>query len=138
MADVVSADKRSKMMRGIKGKNTKPEMIVRSYLHKKGLRFRLHRKDLPGNPDIVLPKYKTAIQVRGCFWHVHNCHYFKYPKSNSDFWRKKLTGNVARDKINDEKLKQLGWNLIVIWECELRTNSEKVIEKAIAVIRSKT
>ena len=108
-------------MSRIKGKNTKPEMIVRSMLHKMGYRFRLHRKDLPGNPDIVLPKYKTVIFVNGCFWHRHEgCKYAYMPKSRVDFWQKKFSDTIKRDRKNKADLESAGWKIIVIWECQTK------------------
>jgi DNA mismatch endonuclease (patch repair protein) len=108
-------------MSRIKGKNTKPEEIVRKYLFSKGFRYRKNDKRLPGTPDIVLPKYKTVIFVNGCFWHGHkDCRYFVVPKTNTDFWLKKINTNLERDKRKQEALKELGWNVIVVWECELK------------------
>lgn len=107
-------------MAGIKGSNTKPEIYLRQMLHRAGFRFRLHRKDLPGRPDIVLPKYKTAIFVNGCFWHGHkDCKHFRLPKSRTEFWKGKIESNIARDKRNLALLKKSGWNPIVVWECKL-------------------
>ena len=120
--DVVDQVTRSRMMSGIKGKNTKPELIVRSFLHSQGYRFRLHRKDLPGKPDIVLPRLKVCVFVHGCFWHRHpGCRYAVMPKSRVDFWTTKLEGNVERDHRAAEQLGELGWKVLVVWECELRT-----------------
>jgi len=108
------------MMSGIHGKDTKPEILVRRYLHRLGFRFRLHDPKLPGKPDLVLPKYKTVIFVHGCFWHRHQgCKFSSTPKSNTDFWLAKLNGNVARDLVVEEKIKTIGWHRIVIWECEV-------------------
>lgn len=102
-------------------KDTRPEIIVRSFLHRCGFRFRLHQKNLPGHPDIVLPKYKTVVEIRGCFWHHHqDCKNARIPHSNIDFWLKKFQCNVVRDKRIESELKNLGWNLIVVWECELK------------------
>jgi DNA mismatch endonuclease (patch repair protein) len=123
MADVVDAKTRSQMMSGIKGKNTKPEILVRKALHARGFRFRLHDKKLPGKPDIVLPKYKTVIFVHGCFWHKHDCKYFKWPKTRPDFWRDKIESNVERDEKHQQQLKELGWNVKIIWECEIKDKS---------------
>jgi DNA mismatch endonuclease (patch repair protein) len=120
MADVVSKAKRSEMMSGIKGKNTKPELIVRRALHAMGYRFRLHRRDLPGKPDIVLPKYRAVIFVNGCFWHGHDCHLFKWPKTREKFWREKIQANVMRDKASQEKLVLDGWRTLILWECALK------------------
>ncbi|MCQ9197291.1 MAG: DNA mismatch endonuclease Vsr [Prochlorococcus marinus XMU1429] len=108
-------------MSAIKSKNTKPEIAVRKLLHSLGYRFRLHRKDLPGSPDIVLPKYKTVIFVHGCFWHRHeNCKYASTPKTRSEFWESKFVGNIKRDKINQTNLIKLGWKIIIVWECDLK------------------
>lgn len=121
MADIVDKATRSRMMSGIRGKDTKPEMIVRRALHRAGFRYRLHAKDLPGKPDIVLPKYRTVIFVHGCFWHMHNCKFFKWPKTRPDFWREKISKNVERDREYLSVLENLGWSPIVIWECECKS-----------------
>ena len=119
--DVHDKKTRSYNMSCIKGKNTQPEEIVRKYLFSQGFRYRKNDKRLPGTPDIVLPKYKTVIFVNGCFWHMHEgCKYFVWPKNNSEYWTKKITGNVERDKRNQAALEQEGWRVIVVWECELR------------------
>ena len=120
MADIVSKAKRSQMMSGIRGKDTKPEIIVRQGLHARGYRFRLHRKDLPGKPDIVLPKYRAAIFVNGCFWHGHDCHLFKWPKTREDFWREKIGLNRERDVATFSSLLSQNWRVLVIWECALK------------------
>ncbi|KZY67169.1 very short patch repair endonuclease [Oleiphilus sp. HI0071] len=131
MTDIVSPAKRSEMMSGIKGKDTKPELIIRKGLHKRGFRFRLHDKRLPGKPDLVLPKYRTAIFVNGCFWHGHNCQLFKWPKSNPDFWREKITTTRKRDEQNQRELTALGWKVLAVWECDLRGKSETEIDRLI-------
>lgn len=114
-------EQRHRNMAAVKGKNTKPEITVRKLLHKLGYRFRLHRKDLPGRPDIVLPKYKTVIFIHGCFWHRHpNCKYASTPSTNTVFWEKKLEENVRRDREDVDKLEKLGWRVITIWSCELK------------------
>jgi len=118
--DVHSPDQRSFNMSRIKGKNTKPEMIVRKWLWRNGLKYRLHRNDLPGKPDIVFAGRKKVIFVNGCFWHKHNCKYFKWPKSNTEFWRQKIEGNVRRDGDNFAALTAKGWGYMVIWECEIK------------------
>lgn len=121
MTDVVSPAVRSRMMSGIRGKHTRPEMMVRRILFSKGFRYRLHRKDLPGAPDIVLPKYRAAIYVHGCFWHMHEgCRLAKFPSSNQQFWQKKLVGNRDRDRKNITRLMQSGWRVMVVWECMTR------------------
>ncbi|MEP5151436.1 DNA mismatch endonuclease Vsr [Planktotalea sp.] len=118
MADIVSPEKRSAMMSGIRGKDTKPEIIVRRLLHRLGYRFRLYRRDLPGRPDIVLPKWRTVILVNGCYWHGHeDCHLFRAPKTRTEFWTNKIEGNQARDRRNHAALRDAGWKVIVIWEC---------------------
>lgn len=118
LADIVDPEKRSEMMAGIRSKNTRPEKIVRKTLHAQGYRFRLHRKDLPGKPDIVLPKWKTVVFVHGCFWHGHdNCPLYRLPKSQAAFWEKKITSNRIRDAKTEEKLAGLGWRVVEIWEC---------------------
>jgi DNA mismatch endonuclease, patch repair protein len=120
MMDTISKERRSWNMSRIRSKNTKPELIVRSLLHRMGFRFRVHVKDLPGNPDLVLPKYKTVVFVHGCFWHRHeDCKNSTIPKSRAEWWLEKLDGNVMRDKKALGNLKALGWKTIVIWECEL-------------------
>lgn len=121
MTDTKSPADRSRNMAAIKGKDTKPEIIVRKYLFSRGLRFRVQARKLPGTPDIVLPKYKTAIFVNGCFWHGHEgCKYFRLPKSNVEFWEEKIERNVARDVRNEAELKALGWRVIWVWECEIK------------------
>ena len=121
--DRLTPEKRSWNMSHIKSKDTTPERIVRSFLHRNGFRFRLHVKDLPGKPDIVLPKYKTVVEVRGCYWHRHEgCKDSTTPSTNTEFWQKKFAENVARDKRTEQDLKSLGWNVIVVWECEVKRN----------------
>ena len=115
------SEQRSRNMSAIKSKNTKPEIAVRKLLHSMGYRFRLHRKDLPGSPDIVLPKYKTVIFVHGCFWHRHeNCKYASTPKTRQEFWEAKFRENINRDKLNQENLSSNGWKIIIVWECEIK------------------
>jgi DNA mismatch endonuclease, patch repair protein len=129
MTDNLSKSHRSWNMSQIRGKNTKPELAVRSLLHHMGYRFRLHVQSLPGKPDIVLSKYNTCIFVHGCFWHRHpKCKDATIPKTKSEFWLKKLQSNVDRDVINVKKLKNLGWHVLTIWECELN-ESEKLETK---------
>ena len=120
--DKITKEKRSWNMSRVRSKNTKPELLVRSSLHKMGYRFRLHVKRLPGNPDVVLPKYKAVIFVHGCFWHQHTgCKKATHPKQNLDFWKEKLARNIERDKQVDKELKHLGWNVLTIWECEIKS-----------------
>ncbi|WP_027612625.1 very short patch repair endonuclease [Pseudomonas sp. URIL14HWK12:I6] len=131
-ADIVSPEHRSRIMSKIRGKNTKPEMVVRSLCHQMGLRFRLHRRDLPGTPDLVFPKYRLCMFVHGCFWHRHpECKYAYMPKSRVDFWHTKFTKNVERDLNAQQALINLGWRVVTIWECHtknrylLRTEIQK-------------
>ncbi|WP_313073334.1 very short patch repair endonuclease [Melaminivora sp.] len=118
--DTLSPDARSRLMSRIKGKNTKPEMAVRSAAHSLGLRFRLHDKHLPGCPDLVLPKHRTVIFVHGCFWHRHGCKLASNPKSRQDYWGPKFERNVRRDAEHRAALEAAGWRVAVIWECEAR------------------
>ena len=127
MVDSLTREKRSWNMSRIRSKDTNPEKIVRSLLHRMGYRFRLNVKSLPGKPDIVLPKYKTVIFVHGCFWHRHpKCKYAYTPKSRIEFWGKKFSDNVERFKIIKKELKHLKWNVLVIWECEIKSNADLV------------
>ena len=121
MADVLTPEQRRYNMSRIRSQNTKPEELVRKYLFSQGFRYRKNDVRLPGKPDIILPKYKTVIFVNGCFWHGHNgCRYFVWPKSNEEFWKNKIESNISRDDMNFNLLRQLGWNVIIIWECELK------------------
>ncbi len=131
MADVHDTDTRSYNMSRIKGKDTKPEMLVRRFLHAQGFRYHLHDKKLPGKPDIVLPRYKTVIFVHGCFWHGHKgCKYFVVPKTRTEWWLNKINGNVANDVKAVKALKKMGWRVILLWECDLRgKNIEKFFAK---------
>lgn len=126
--DIFSKEKRSQIMSRVGGKNTKPEIVVRSLLHKMGYRFRLQRKDLPGKPDITLPKYKKVIFVHGCFWHGHQgCSRSKRPATNQKFWSEKLDKNIQRDKVTMNALSQLGWEVLTVWSCEVKdTNQLKI------------
>ena len=125
MPDVHTPEQRSRNMAAIKGRDTKPEMRVRSLLHSLGYRYRLHRKDLPGRPDIVLPKYRTAIFVHGCFWHSHDCRWGSViPKTRPEFWAGKRQGTTERDARNIRALEAAGWRVLVIWECQLRSQEE--------------
>jgi DNA mismatch endonuclease, patch repair protein len=143
MRDRLTKAHRSWNMSRIKGKNTKPEIIVRSILHRMGYRFRLHVKNLPGRPDIVLPKYKTAIFVHGCFWHRHRgCKNCTTPSNRRDFWITKLEGNATRDRLHRKSLKKLGWQAFTIWECEIKKAEELQqavdrISKALSLVPNK-
>jgi DNA mismatch endonuclease (patch repair protein) len=130
MADVHSKEIRSKNMAAIKSKNTKPEMLVRRFLHASGFRYKLHDKTLPGKPDIVLPKYKTVIFIHGCFWHGHkDCKYYVVPKTRTEWWLNKINGNVTNDEKAIKALKKEGWKIIILWTCELKTfNSIKTLK----------
>lgn len=129
MTDVFSKEKRSWIMSRVKGRDTKPEILVRSFVHRMGFRFRVHRRDMPGNPDIVLPRHKKTIYVHGCFWHGHKrCCRSKRPTTNEQFWNKKLDGNIERDKRSRRRLRRLGWEVLVVWQCESR-NPEKLLRK---------
>ncbi len=127
-ADSVTPDVRSRMMAGIRGKNTKPELAIRSALHCLGFRFRLHRKDLPGKPDLVFAKHKAVIFVHGCFWHGHDCHLFKWPKTKGEFWKQKINSNIARDRKQLLALADSGWRVAAIWECALKGRTRLPIE----------
>lgn len=119
MPDIVDKATRSRMMSGIRGKDTKPELEVRRFLHRLGFRYRLHDKRLPGRPDVVLPKYRTVVFVHGCFWHQHpGCRLATKPDTNGEFWRDKLRSNTVRDARNQSKLVELGWRTITVWECQ--------------------
>lgn len=120
--DRLTPEQRSRNMANIKSKNTKPEKTVRSLLHAAGYRFRLHRKDLPGSPDLVLPKYNTVIFIHGCYWHRHSgCRRASTPKTNTKFWQSKFDANVKRDSVAKQAIEKAGWNVIIVWECETRT-----------------
>lgn len=138
MSDVHSPETRSYNMSMIRAKDTKPEEKLRKALFSKGFRYRKNDRRLPGTPDIVLPKYKTVVFVNGCFWHAHEgCKYFVMPKTRVDFWNKKIYGNVERDKKQYSELKSLGWNVIVVWECELKRGLfDSSLENVIASICS--
>ncbi len=129
MVDVVDKATRSQMMAGIRGKNTKPELVIRSALHRRGLRFKLHDSLLPGKPDLVLPKYNTVVFIHGCFWHRHECQHFKWPQSNKAFWRAKLQGNARRDILTLDNLRNLGWRVCVLWECGYKQRTSGVIDR---------
>ncbi|WP_289689436.1 very short patch repair endonuclease [Bacteroides acidifaciens] len=126
MADVMTPEQRSRCMAAIRGKDTKPEMIVRRYLFSRGLRYRVNNRKLPGSPDIVLKKYQTVVFIDGCFWHGHEgCKYYRLPKTNVDFWRHKITMNIARDYANGVDLRLAGWKVIRVWECAIKTKAKQ-------------
>ncbi len=120
MTDIVTRQTRSRMMAAIKSKNTRPEIALRRQLFALGFRYRLHPKNLPGRPDLVLPRYRAAIFVHGCFWHAHDCRDFRWPKSNRAFWERKLRRNVALDEATSRRLKEQGWRVLIVWECAIR------------------
>jgi DNA mismatch endonuclease (patch repair protein) len=132
MADIVTPAVRSRMMSGIRGKNTKPEILVRSFLHRRGLRFRLHSSKLPGRPDLVLPRYRSVVFVHGCFWHQHpGCRFAYMPKSNVERWQKKFSENRARDFEAVRALEAQGWSVFTIWECQVRDDAalEQLVDR---------
>ncbi|MGI6100030.1 MAG: DNA mismatch endonuclease Vsr [Lentisphaerae bacterium] len=134
--DIWSPEKRSEVMARIRSRDTKPELVVRSLLHRCGVRFSLRRRDLPGKPDIVLPKYKTVIFVHGCFWHRHaGCRLASEPKSRQEFWQAKFEANVARDRRNQRALKEAGWRVIVLWECEVMRDPLGVVQGVLELLR---
>ncbi|MFL1484735.1 very short patch repair endonuclease [Marinobacter sp. LN3S78] len=133
--DIFSPEKRSSVMSRVQGKNTKPELAVRRFLHRRGLRYRLHRKDLPGKPDIVFPSRRVVVFVHGCFWHQHpRCRKAKLPASHTDFWSKKLSSNTLRDLKVEDALRDSGWRPIVVWECEItEENLEALYQEILEV-----
>jgi DNA mismatch endonuclease (patch repair protein) len=138
MVDVVAPEVRSRMMSLIRGQNTKPEQLVRRGLWALGFRFRLHAKELPGRPDLVLPKWHTAIFVNGCFWHAHaNCRFFRIPASRPEFWGAKLAANARRDSDSIAKLQGLGWDVVTIWECALRRDPAATVNAVAGLIRER-
>jgi len=131
MVDIISPERRSSLMSRIRGKDTKIEVEVRKGLHALGFRYRLGGAGLPGRPDIVLPKYRTVVLVHGCFWHQHDCHLFRLPKTRQDFWKDKVDANRARDQRVLSELSQLGWHVETIWECQLRGEKRATVEQLI-------
>ena len=133
MADVVNRETRSKMMSGIRSKNTKPEMLIRRGLYARGFRYRLHANHLPGKPDILFPSRNAVIFVHGCFWHGHDCRFFKWPKTREEFWRDKIQRNKVRDEAALRKLQLAGWRALIVWECALkgskRQDSAEVLDQ---------
>ena len=139
-ADIVKPEIRSRMMAGIRGRDTRPELQIRSALHRRGFRFRLYRRDLPGKPDLVFPKYRAVILVHGCFWHGHDCHLFRWPGTREEFWRNKITSNRERDRRQLSTLLETGWRVATIWECALkgreRLPMQMVIERCAEWLKS--
>ena len=135
VSDRMSKEKRSEIMSKIRSKDTSIEIMVRKYLFSKGFRYRKNDKRYPGKPDIVLPKYRTIIFVNGCFWHGHeDCNIYRGPKSNTEYWEKKINKNRIRDINNYTLLREMGWKVIVVWECELEGNKEKILERIVCEI----
>lgn len=134
MVDIVTREVRSKMMSGIRGKNTKPEMIIRRGLFAKGFRYKLHDKKLPGKPDLVFPKYRTVLFINGCFWHGHDCHLFKIPSTNQYFWERKISINQSNDTKNYSLLVLDGWKVVTIWECAMKGKRRWGINTLISTI----
>lgn len=135
MPDNLSSEQRHRTMSRIRSKNTRPEMVVRRYLHQHGFRYRLHDRALPGRPDIVLPKYRAVVLVHGCFWHRHEgCRYNREPQTHQTYWLPKREGVAARDEVNDRKLRELGWTVVVVWECELKQDPETRCRKLVGEI----
>lgn len=132
MADIVPAEVRSRMMSGIRGTNTKPELLLRKGLHALGFRFRLHDRSLPGKPDIVLPRYRAVIFAHGCFWHGHDCHLFKWPSTRPEFWQEKIDRNRAVDARSEAALEEAGWRQAIIWECALKGKTRLPLEEVIS------
>ena len=131
MADIISPERRSALMSRIRGKDTKIELEVRKGLHALGFRYRLGGAGLPGRPDIVLPKYRTVVFVHGCFWHQHNCHLFRLPKTRPEFWQAKVDANRIRDRRAEVRLAESGWHVETIWECQLRGSTDTAVEHLI-------
>lgn len=140
MTDIVPSDVRSRMMAGIRGRDTRPEKLIRSGLHGMGFRFRLHPANVPGRPDLIMPKYRAAIFIHGCFWHGHDCPLFRMPGDNRSFWETKIAANRARDEEVSRLLCELGWRQLTIWECAIRGTGqlglEEVLRRSAAWIRS--
>lgn len=133
MTDIVNKETRSRMMAGIRGKDTKPEMVLRRALHARGLRYRLHVKGIPGRPDLLFPKFKAAVFVHGCFWHRHDgCRYTTTPATRAEFWQSKFAANVARDTSVGDALAEAGWRVAIVWECALRKPDQ--VEAAVEVL----
>ncbi|MCU0402490.1 MAG: DNA mismatch endonuclease Vsr [Algoriphagus sp.] len=134
MADLVSPKKRSEMMSGIRSKNTKPEILIRSELFRQGFRYRIHDRKLPGKPDLVLRKFQAVLFIHGCFWHRHNCHLFKWPSSRVEFWKAKINRNVQLDGMAIAKLQDIGWRTGIVWECALKGKTKLLLPEMISNI----
>lgn len=142
MVDVVNKATRSRMMAGIRARDTKPEVFLRTRLHRMGFRYRLGGAGLPGKPDLVFTSRRTVVFVHGCFWHMHDCKYFKWPAQNAKFWRRKIEGNAARDKSVLQSLRTLGWQPLIVWECQLRetryTTPNRMVSRVAQMIGATT
>lgn len=136
MADVLTAEQRRLNMSRIRGKDTKPEMLIRRGLHARGLRYRLHDRKLPGRPDLVFPRYGVVVFVHGCFWHAHGCALSKLPATRQEFWQQKLAENAARDRRAIEALRADGWRVLVVWECALRGRGRRIEDDVVAALAS--
>ena len=131
MTDTVSPAKRSDVMSRVRSTDTKPELLIRKGLHSLGFRYRLHAKDLPGKPDLVFPRYRALIFVNGCFWHGHDCNLYRFPKSNTEYWKGKISRNVERDASNMKRLNDAGWRILVIWECATKGKAKLPMERVL-------
>ena len=131
MTDVLTPEQRRRNMQRVRGRDTNPEMLVRRELHSRGFRYQLYRRDLPGRPDLVFPRYHVVIFVHGCFWHGHDCALFKWPATRKEFWREKIATNRTRDRRSIEALRKAGWRVLVIWECSLRGSERLPFDQAL-------
>lgn len=137
VADIVSSQIRSRMMSGIRGQDTKPEMLVRRHLHGLGFRYRLSPRDMPGRPDLVLPRHRAVVFVHGCFWHGHDgCRFATVPATRTEFWTSKISATKLRDAASEERLRVLGWRIAVVWECALRSNQDSTLQRVAEFITS--
>ena len=134
MGDVHDTATRSRNMAAIKSRNTKPELLIRSGLHRRGFRYLLHKNGLPGKPDLVFPRYKAVVLINGCFWHWHDCHLFRWPGTRQEFWRCKIQRNAANDMQNIERLRQLGWRIAVVWECALKGKTRSPVGQSVEAL----
>ena len=138
MSEKISPETRSRMMAGIRGKDTKPELMIRRHLHAQGLRFRLFARELAGRPDVVLPRWKVVVFAHGCFWHGHqDCSFFRLPKTRPEFWGAKIQRNVERDSVAIAQLREAGWRVAIIWECALRKEPDRTLDRLVSFVRGK-
>ena len=133
MTDSISVERRSQIMALVGSKDTKPELLIRKGLHARGFRYRLHVKELPGKPDLVFPRYKSVILINGCFWHGHSCQLYRFPKSNTNYWKQKIARNIERDTSNRQSLHDEGWRVLTIWECALKGREKLELEQVVAL-----